>query len=68
MGKRVIQEHHIKYKKKDGYDWTVIVYKGEHQILGLIKRYTKKNVSQGFSDALINFVLENQKRARKLKK
>ena len=33
MIKRIVQRHHIKYKDKDGYDWVVPMYKGEHMII-----------------------------------
>lgn len=66
--KRVVQEHHIKYKERDGKDQTVLVWKGEHQILTLITLYTKVRVSKGFVKALSIWLKENRKRATKISK
>lgn len=66
--RRVIQEHHIKYREKDGYDETVFIYKGEHQILTLMGLYTKKSVSNGFVYALKRWLLENEHRGVNLTK
>lgn len=64
---RIVQEHHIKYKERDGYDETVFIYKGEHQILTLINLYTRKTVSKGFVTALSKWLKENRKRAKPVK-
>jgi hypothetical protein len=64
MGKRVIQKHHLSYNP----EVTVTIYKGEHQILTLMSRYTSKNVSAGFLRALRRFIKENRGRAKRLKK
>ena len=58
--KKAIQVHHIKYKKKDGRDWKVRVFKGEHYILTRIQWYCKKRVSKGFIIALKNFIKERK--------
>ena len=65
---RVIQEHHIKYLAKNGEDQTVLVFRGEHQILTLIQRYERNSVSQGFIKALRLFLLEKRGLARRLHK
>jgi hypothetical protein len=59
LGKnRIVQEHHILYKERDGKDKTVFVWKGEHQILTLLNLYTRVRVSKGFIQAL-RFWLKN---------
>lgn len=60
--KRVIQEHHIRYKSRDGQDETVMLYKGEHQIISLINLYTRKKVSKGFIFTLERWLNENRNR------
>jgi len=54
--KQTIQRHHIKYKEKDGHDWVVTVFKGEHQILTKMQWYCRKKVSKGFITALRYFI------------
>ena len=54
--KATIQEHHILYRQKDGVDYTVFVFKGEHHILTMMQRYCRNKVSQGFLVALLYFV------------
>lgn len=66
--KRVVQEHHVKYAAQDGYDETVLVFKGEHHILTLLGLYTKNTVSTGFIYALKRWLTENEHRGMNLTK
>ena len=59
---RVVQRHHISYKP----EIVVTIYKGEHQILGLINRYEQKTVSKGFIRALKVWLALNEHRAREI--
>jgi uncharacterized protein involved in tellurium resistance len=67
-GKKGVSEHHVRYKEKDGYDFTVNVTKGEHLVLTRLNWYTKKHVSRGLINALIIFCLDNWDRCEELKK
>ncbi len=59
---RAIQRHHIRYQP----EWTVPIYKGEHECLTKLNLYSKKDLSQGLVTALLQFVLDNYARATKL--
>ena len=52
--KYVIQEHHLKYQRKDKVmaktGETVLLYKGEHWAITLMQR--RKRISKGFLRAL----------------
>lgn len=63
----VIQKHHIKYKEKDGEDWIVPIFKGEHQILTKIQWYCRKKTSLGFITALRYFIDKRENEAIDLK-
>jgi len=60
--KLVIQTHHIKYKP----EWTVNVYKGEHLLLTRLQ--WRNNVSEGFLEALEQYIKDNRFKAKKLVK
>lgn len=59
----VIQKHHIKYKERDGEDFIVPIFKGEHQILTKMQWYCRKKVSKGFITALSHFIETRKKEA-----
>ena len=59
----VIQGHHISYENPE---WVVYITKAEHLVLTRLGWYTKKRVSQGLITALLQFCLENYKRAESL--
>lgn len=66
MMAKVIQEHHIQYAHPDHKsmkDIVVPVFKGEHLILNKIQMFTKKEVSQGFLQALKVFIAQNEYQA-----
>lgn len=58
MGK-VLQKHHISYEP----EVTVLITKGEHQLLGRLDWYTRKFISAGFIKALKVFIALNEDRA-----
>lgn len=60
MVKRVIQNHHIKYKDKDGAkeDWVVPIYKGEHWAITQLQRRT--HISKGFIESLKQWIKDNE--------
>ena len=58
----VIQGHHVCYDP----EWVVYITKAEHLVLTRLGWYTKKRVSQGLITALLQFCLENYKRAESL--
>ena len=65
MGK-VIQNHHIQYQHDIHKSMKVIVvpvFKGEHLILNKIQMFNKKEVSQGFIQALKVFIAQNEYQA-----
>ena len=57
---RAIQKHHISYENPE---WTVPIYKGEHELLTKMNLYSKKTVSQGFIVAMLQFIMDNFSRA-----
>ena len=59
---RVIHNHHV------SYDPEIVVkcFAGEHQVLGLMNRYSKRTVSTGFLRCLRRFIKENKHKAVKL--
>jgi hypothetical protein len=59
---RTIQEHHITYSPEK----TVKVFKGEHELITKMNRYSKRTVSKGFLRCLRLFIKENRDRAVKL--
>jgi len=64
--KRVIQGHHLVYAHPDHpsqREVKVPIFKGEHEIIGKINLYTKKNLSKGFIKCLEVFVALNEDRA-----
>ena len=63
---KVIQNHHIQYlhpSHASMKDIVVPVFKGEHLILNKIQMFTKKEVSQGFLQALKVFIAQNEYQA-----
>jgi len=54
MIKSVIQRHHIMYKEKDGRDWIVPIYKGEHWAITQLQR--RKKISLGFIQSLYHWI------------
>jgi len=59
---RVIHKHHFSYDP----EIVIKVYAGEHQILTLINRYSKKTVSKGFIRNLKAWIALNEDRAEEL--
>lgn len=59
----IIQKHHIKYKERDGEEWTVPIFKGEHFICTKISIFCRKKVSVGFITALKYFIETREKEA-----
>lgn len=59
---RVINRHHISYNP----EITVDIFEGEHQVIGLMDRYSKKTVSRGFIRCLKLFIEEKEKEAVEL--
>jgi len=59
---RSIQRHHVRYEP----EWTVAIYKGEHECLTKLHLYSKKSLSQGLITALLQFVQDNYQRATEL--
>lgn len=57
--KKSIQNHHICYLEKDGVEFVVPIFKGEHWILTQINR--RKNISEGFIVALRKYTEKNIK-------
>ena len=49
---RVVQNHHISYDP----EVTVDIFKGEHQVITLMERYSKRTVSKGFIHCLELFI------------
>ena len=67
---KVIQNHHISYahpEHRSMVDIIVPTWKGEHQILGKIQMYCKKEVSLGFIQALEVFIAQRKYDAIDLK-
>ena len=66
--KRVIQRHHQIYASVDHpeQERIVRVFKGEHEILSKMQRYTRKRVSRGFLSSLALFIVLNYDRAEDL--
>lgn len=60
--KRVIQSHHISYDP----EVTVRVYRGEHECLTKIDRYSRKTLGAGFIRALKAWIALNEHRAEEL--
>ena len=58
MVKRIVQRHHIKYKDKDGVDWVVRIYKGEHWAITQLQR--RKYISKGFITSLKEWIKDNE--------
>ncbi len=56
---RIVHSHHV------SYDPEIIVkcFAGEHQVLGLMERYSKRTVSKGFLRCLRRFIKENRHKA-----
>jgi hypothetical protein len=63
--KRVIQRHHLVYPSPDRpeQEWTMPIFKGEHEISTKMQLYTRRSVSKGFLKWLLFFVLRNEDRA-----
>lgn len=63
--KRITQYHHLIYPSPTHpeQEETVKIFKGEHQIVEMMKRYSRKNLSQGFIKCLRFFIVLNQDRA-----
>ena len=59
---RVINRHHIRYDP----EITVDIFSGEHQIMTLMERYSKRTVSKGFLRCLRRFIKENKHKSVKL--
>ena len=59
--KRIVQKHHIKYKDKDGYDWVVRIYKGEHWAITQLQR--RKFISKGFITSLKYWIEQHESSA-----
>jgi len=59
LSKRAIQEHHISYNP----EVKVVVYKGEHKILGELTWFSRKSLSKGLIVALKQWIKENEARA-----
>lgn len=68
MKKRVIQNHHQIYASVDHpeQERIVRVFKGEHECLSKLNRYSRKRVSQGCLSSLALFIVLNADRAEKL--
>jgi len=49
---RKINRHHISYDP----EITVDIFSGEHQIITLMERYSKRTVSKGFIECLEHFI------------
>ena len=61
MVKRVVQRHHIKYKEKDGVEWVVLIYKGEHWAITQLQRRT--HISKGFIESLKYWISQHEEGA-----
>ena len=59
---RVVNRHHISYDP----EITANIFSGEHQIMTLMERYSKRTVSTGFLRCLRRFIKENKHKAVKL--
>ncbi|MDD4110496.1 MAG: hypothetical protein PHS54_02965 [Clostridia bacterium] len=68
QNKKVIQEHHLEYQDKRKVEEktgkTVFLYKGEHWAITQLQR--RKNISEGFIEALEFWINENKAKAIKL--
>ena len=60
---RVVNRHHVRYEDPE---IVVKCFAGEHQILGLMARYSKRTVSEKFLWCLRRFIKENKHKAVKL--
>jgi len=59
---RITNRHHISYNP----EIVVVIYRGEHEILTKIERYSKKTLSAGFIRALKSWIALNEHRAKEL--
>jgi len=62
--KTVIQNHHLLYEERDGRDWVVPLFRGEHWIITQMER--RKRVSKGFLTCLRKYVKDCKGNAIKL--
>jgi hypothetical protein len=60
--KVVIQKHHVTYSP----EVTVIIFRGEHEVLSKMQWYCRKKVSKGFIEALKDFIKKNEAKAVEL--
>jgi len=68
MKKRVTQRHHQIYSSPDHPEQEKIVrvFKGEHECLTKMHRYSRRRVSRGFLSSLALFIVLNADRAEEL--
>ena len=59
---RAKQRHHVSYEP----EVTVKIFAGEHQIVTLMERYSKRTVSKGFIRCLKVFIALNEDGAMEL--
>jgi len=59
---RKINRHHISYDP----EIVVPIFSGEHQIITLMERYSKRTVSKGFLRCLRRFIKEHKDKTVKL--
>jgi len=60
---RQINVHHISYDP----EITVPIFSGEHQVITLMERYSKRTVSKGFLRCLRRFIKEHKHKVVDLK-
>lgn len=57
-----VQNHHISYDP----EIVTSLYRGEHAIMTLAFRYTRKKISKGFIQSLKHFIVLNENRAHSI--
>ena len=60
---RVVQRHHIQYENPE---ITVDIFKGEHELITKMYRYSQRTVSKGFLRCLRRFIKEHKHKQVKL--